>query len=394
LTRTCVARVLIVDDEADLLSALCHILEARDYSIAAADSGAKALDMLRVAARDDATRFDVLITDLMMPLMDGLTLIREAQAIDRDLVSIVMTGHGTIDTAVQAMKGGALDYMLKPFNLNIALPVLSRALAVRKLRRENATLLDELSKRAAELEERNAQLQAANNDLDAYNSWVSHDIRGHLNRIIGFSQLLIDGKAGPLAEKQNEYLGYIGTGGQRILQLTDDLLRFARLGQQPVMKESVDVTTLVREAFAELQGTMHASAVELNVGALPAAFADPSLLRQVFTNLLSNALKFSRGAANPLVTVRGEVSTATCRYWVCDNGAGFDMAHADRLFGMFTRLQGSEQVEGSGIGLSIVRRIIERHGGRISAAATPGAGARFTFTLPAAAPAALGTAPS
>jgi two-component system sensor histidine kinase/response regulator len=377
------ARILIVDDERDLVEALCRVLKLEGFSTFGAASGPLALDALRAAARDHAERFDILITDLKMPVMDGLSLLREAQLIDRDLVSIVMTGHGTIDTAVEAMKVGALDYMLKPFKLNVALPVLTRALGVRRLRLENATLQRELASRAVELEESNGHLQMANRDLDAYNTSVSHDIRGHLNRIVGFSQLLLDGMAGPLNAKQQEYLGYVAGGGGQILTLTEDLLRFSRLGQQPVQKAPVAVTALVRDTFRELQDAAPSSPVALQLGQLPDAFADAPLLKQVFVNLLSNAIKFSRLVPSPLVTVDGQLKEGRCTYTVRDNGAGFDMVHSDQLFKMFRRLHSTEEFEGTGIGLSIVQRIVERHGGCISAQAAVGTGAQFTFSIPA-----------
>jgi signal transduction histidine kinase len=376
------ARILIVDDKSDLLEALCRVLKSEGFSTVGVGSGPLALETLRAAAHDDAARFEILITDLKMPGMDGLTLLREAQAMDRDLVSIVMTGHGTIDTAVEAMKNGALDYMLKPFKLNIALPVLTRALGVRRLRLENAALQRELANRAAELEESNRQLQTANKDLDAYNSSVSHDIRGHLHRIIGFSQLLIDGKAGPLNARQGEFLGHVADDGEQMLKLTDDLLSFSRLGQRPVLKVRVPVTALIHEIFRELQGTAADSTTELRVAQLPDAFADPALLKQVFVNLLSNAIKFSSLVPRSIVTVEGYVNAGERTYIVRDNGAGFDMAHADQLFKMFHRLHSNAEFAGTGIGLSIVQRIVERHGGRISAEAAVGMGAQFTFTLP------------
>lgn len=385
MTRVPLARILIVDDEPELLTALCHILEAQGYSTVGASSGLQALNVLRAAAADKTTKIDVLITDLMMPFMDGLALLREAHDIDTDLVSIVMTGHGTIDTAVEAMKSGAIDYMLKPFNLSIAMPVLSRALAVRHLRVQNAALLHQVAKRTAELEDTNRQLQVANKDLDAYNSSVSHDIRGHLNRIIGFSQILGDCRIGPLNEKQAEFLGHISDGGAQILQLTDELLRFARLGQQQLLKQRVTVTPLVHQIFDDLRSIASVPAVELHVGTLPDAFADPPLLKQVFVNLLSNAIKFSSRVPRPVVTVDGQIKAGEVAYSVRDNGAGFDMAHSDELFKMFHRLHSRAQFEGTGIGLSIVQRIVERHGGLISVDAAVGAGAKFTFTLPLAA---------
>jgi signal transduction histidine kinase len=376
------ARILIVDDESDLVAALCRILKSQGFSTLGVASGALALQALRAAASADLERFDVLITDLKMPVMDGLSLLREAQLIDRDLVSIVMTGHGTIDTAVEAMKGGALDYMLKPFKLNVAMPVLTRALGVRRLRLENAGLERALAERAAELEEANDQLQAANKELDAYSSSVSHDIRGHLNRIIGFSQLLIDGKFGTLNAKQSEFLGHVFGDGEQMLKLTDDLLNFSRLGQQPVQKVSVPVATLVHDIFRELKGSAEGSTVELRVTELPDAFADPALLKQVFSNLLSNAVKFSSLVPQSLVTVDGYLAAGECTYVVRDNGAGFDMAHVGQLFKMFHRLHSTVEFEGTGIGLSIVQRIVERHGGRISVEAAVGVGAQFTFTIP------------
>ena len=376
------ARILVVDDESELRVALCRTLEAQGYATSGAVSGLEALNLLRAAAVGETARFDILITDLMMPFMDGIALLREASAIDPDLVSVVMTGHGTIATAVEAMKGGALDYLLKPFNLGSATPVLARALAVRRLRLQNGALMRQVAQRTAELEESNRLLQAANNELDAYNSSVSHDIRGHLNRIIGFSRLLSDDHLSPLNPKQAEFIAHICDGGEQILRLTDDLLRFARLGQQQLQKERVAVGPLVQQIFDDLRQAATGEPVQLRLRSLPDAFADPPLLKQVFANLLSNAVKFSGLVSKPVVTVDGLLSAGECIYSVGDNGAGFDMAHADQLFKMFHRLQGAANYPGTGIGLSIVQRIVERHGGVISARAAPGSGANFTFTLP------------
>jgi two-component system sensor histidine kinase/response regulator len=383
MSRPALARILIVDDETDLVTALCRVLEAQGYSTTGAATAAQGLDTLRAAIAVDATKFDVLLTDLTMPDMNGVALLREALAIDADLVGIVMTGHGTIGTAVEAMKNGALDYILKPFNLSVAMPVLTRALAVRRLRLENAALLTQVANRTAQLETSNSQLQIANQDLDAYSSSVSHDLRGHLNRIIGFSQLLSAGKAGPLSAQQKELMDYVRVGGEQLLRLADDLLRFARLGQQSIVKGTVDVTPLVHQIFHELQTASPDRAVELRVGALPPAVADPALFRQVLVNLLSNAFKFTQRVSEPIIEVTGQILAGEATYRVRDNGAGFDMAHAQRLFSSFQRLHTESEFEGTGLGLAIVRRILERHGGTICAEAALGQGAAFTFTLPA-----------
>jgi two-component system, sensor histidine kinase and response regulator len=382
MTRAPLARLLIVDDEGDLVAALCRVLESQGYSATGADSGLHALDALRAAVTDDATKFDILITDLMMPFMDGLALLREAHSVDRDLVSIVMTGHGTIDTAVQAMKGGALDYILKPFNLSVAMPVLSRALAVRRLRRENAALLQQVANRSAELDAANRELRGANKELEAFTHSVSHDLRQPLNHMIGFSEFLISEKPGALNAKQKEILGDIHDGGAHLWRLTEDLLRFSRSSQQALEKQDVNMDSLVGEVLRILQAAETPRNIELRVGPLPNASADPSLLRQVLVNLLANAFKFTRHVANPMIEVFGQMRACEVTYGIRDNGAGFEMADAKRLFSIFQRLHGDEDFEGTGVGLSIVQRIIERHGGTIWAEAAVGKGATFTFSLP------------
>jgi signal transduction histidine kinase len=382
MTRVPLARLLIVDDEPDLLAALRSVLEAQGYSATGTTSPLQAINALRAAASDDATKFDVLITDLMMPFMDGIALLREAHGIDRDLVSVVMTGHGTIDTAVEAMKAGALDYILKPFNLSVAKPVLLRALVVRRLRRENAALIQQVAKRSAELEEANRALQGANQELEAFTHSVSHDLRQPLNHIMGFSEILISGKAGALNDKQKEFLGDIRDGGMHLLHLTEDLLQFSRLSHQALEKEVVNMTDLVGDIVRSMQAAENQRNIEVRVGPLPDASGDPSLLRQVLVNLLDNAFKFTRHVSNPIVEVSGQLRGREMAYCIRDNGAGFDMANAKRLFSIFQRLHREEQFEGTGVGLSIVQRIVERHGGKISAEAAIDKGAAFTFVLP------------
>jgi signal transduction histidine kinase len=367
-------RLLIVDDEARLVEALCGLLQAKGYATTGVGSGREALEHLNTAS-DPAARFDVLITDLMMPNMDGIALLRAAGDLNPDLVSIVMTGHGTIDTAVEAMQAGALDYILKPFNLAGIMPVLSRALAVRELRQRNAALARQVAQHANELEAKNRELQA-------FTHTVSHDLRQPLNGVIGFAELLLSEKPGPLNPKQKEYLGDIYNGGHQLLRLIADLLQFSRLGQQPLEKSPIPMTDLVWEIANPMKAAEPNRCIELRVGPLPEVSGDPSLIRQVLVNLLSNAFKFTRRVPKATIEISGEQTQGGLTYRVIDNGAGFDMGTAERLFSIFHRLHGEGDFEGTGVGLSIVQRIIERHGGKIAAHAEVDRGATFTFTLP------------
>ncbi len=376
-------RVLIVDDEPAQVVALCRTLGADGYATTGAGSGTEALAVLRAAAQNPATAFDILITDLQMPDMNGITLLRVAHEIDSVLMGIVMTGHGTIDTAVDAMKTGALDYIVKPFKLKAIIPVLTRALSLRRLRLENAALVARVAERSIALEAANRGLQIANKELEAFTFSISHDLRQPLSAMIGFSEYLITEKAGPLNAEQLDCLYDIRDSGRRLVHLTEDLLRFSQVSHQALKKQSVNVAALVWDVIHGLQDAEPERDAEFRVGQLPTVPADPVLLKQVFVNLLSNAFKFTRHTANALIEVSGQQQDTQYEFSVCDNGAGFDMGDAQRLFAIFHRLHTAEQFEGTGVGLSIVQRIIERHGGRISAEGSVGEGARFTFTLAA-----------
>jgi signal transduction histidine kinase len=375
-------RLLIVDDESTLVVAFCRALEGAGYSTASAGSGSEALTLLRAAISEGEGGFDALITDLMMPGMDGIALLRAAHEVDRHLVAIVMTGHGTIDTAIEAMKSGATDFILKPFNLTAIMPVLTRALTIRQLQVQNAALLQRVMEHTAELEIANRALQETNSELDAFTSTLSHDVRAPLGNMVAFADILLSSADGPLADKQKEYLQDIRLSGVTLINLADDLLRFSRLSHAGLRREQVNVTALVHEVVGSLQGPGRNQDTELRIGELPSVLADRALLKQVFVNLLSNAYKFTRRAPRPLIEVSGERGPSGCLYRVRDNGAGFDMTEAPELFKLFRRFHSAQDFEGTGVGLSIVQRIVERHGGVISATAEVGKGAQFVFTLP------------
>jgi light-regulated signal transduction histidine kinase (bacteriophytochrome) len=318
--------------------------------------------------------FDLLLADLMMPAMDGIALVRSALRVDPMLVAIIMTGAGTISSAVDAMQSGALDYILKPFKVSAILPVLARGMAMRRLRVQNAALEHSIRERSAELE-------AANVELDAFSRSASHDLRTPLSTLIGFSGLLRLKYSSQWPDEPARWLGQIEQAAARMNQLIDDLLRLSRLGRQALSLGVVDLDSLVRSVVDEQRQAHPERLVAVRIDALPQPMADASLLRQVFVNLLSNSYKFTRATGQPVIEVGCAIEGEERVYFVRDNGTGFDMALAKRLFGAFERLHSAEQFEGTGVGLSIVQRIVQRHGGRIWAEGEPGHGATFFFTL-------------
>jgi signal transduction histidine kinase/DNA-binding response OmpR family regulator len=542
MNESVAARLLIVDDEAALMTALCKTLELEGYVTTGFTSAREALKLL------GEREFDILLTDLMMPEMDGIALLRAAQEIDRDLVGIVMTGHGTIDTAVKALQSGALDYVLKPFRLDNLVPVLSRALSVRRLQAENIRLREtlsiyelaraitrgleheeiiqrtlaaamqqhdagvvcvlvptpdgrtlrvagshgldpseadgaslpldrsisewvssareqlsswdgsgplpavfeppfarrhrgvalpmmaggnfygilEFSSRAAQrrlstgqvkaldilantaasafeadsllsqlrsmnqdlerrVQGRTLELEASNADLEAFSYSVSHDLRAPLRAIDGFCQILVSDHARDLSDEARDFLAKVCAAVARMQNLIDDLLHLARFSRQPLETRRVRMTDLTRRVASSLEDQNRDRRVHLTIADLPDCQGDSSLLEQVWTNLLSNAFKFTATRDPAGVEVGSFMQDDQQVYFVRDNGVGFDMKYADKLFGVFQRMHTQAQFPGTGIGLSIVHRIIRRHGGRTWAESRLQQGTTLFFSLPIAA---------
>jgi hypothetical protein len=287
-----------------------------------------------------------------------------------------MTGHGTIDSAVEAMKGGAIDYVLKPIKLNALMQVIARGLQMRRLHRV--------------IDQRTRELEQANKDLEAFSYSISHDLRAPLRVVDSFCQMFLEDYGETIPAEGRRMLDRARGGAQRLSQLIDDLLSFARFGSRPLQTGVVDMRSLATRVAAAVRAQAHAAGpadthdVTVEIAELPNCVGDSSLLEQVLTNLLANACKFTRGCPQPWVGVSATREGSQNVYAVRDNGVGFDPAYAQKLFGVFQRLHSAADFEGTGIGLSIVKRIVQRHDGRVWAESAPGKGATFYFSLPAA----------
>jgi two-component system sensor kinase len=232
------------------------------------------------------------------------------------------------------------------------------------------------------LKEKNAALETANKDLEAFAYSVSHDLRVPLRAIDGFSQQVLKRYEDKLDNEGKRYLNIVRDNTKKMSQLIDDILAFSRMGRLGLSVSEVNMEELVHAVFEELKPNLAERELTIEIKPLPLCHGDPSMLRQVLVNLLGNAIKFTRPKDAALIEMGGHTEGAENIYYIKDNGAGFDMQYADKLFGVFQRLHGVAEFEGTGIGLAIVKRIITRHGGRVWAEGKVDEGATFYFTLP------------
>jgi PAS domain S-box-containing protein len=259
--------------------------------------------------------------------------------------------------------------------IGMGVDISARTRAEAEVRRLNA----ELEQRVVE---RTTQLEAANKDLEAFSYSVSHDLRAPLRTVNGFAEIVLADFGANLPEEGRRLLKRIRSRGLYMGLLIDDLLEFSRLGRKTLKRRQVDMRNLAEAVVRGWSPQTEGRRIEFNLGELPTCFGDPSLLRQVWVNLLSNAIKYSRGRDPAIIDIGSTIEDGTCVYFVRDNGVGFDMQFADKLFGVFQRLHLVEEFEGTGVGLAIVQRIVERHGGKVRAVGREQAGATFYFSMP------------
>jgi signal transduction histidine kinase len=328
-------------------------------------------------ARDLAVSVETVREETLLQSDNEIALLGQ-QA--RDLaVSVASVREETLLQSDTEIKG------LKQQARNVAVSVEKSRI---KTLMESDKVNEELEQR---VRERTGQLEAANKELESFCYSVSHDLRAPLRAIDGFSRIVLEDYATPLVEEGKNYLKLVRDNTRQMGQLLDDLLAFSRLGRLALTKQPVNSNRMVRTCLAEMQKEQDGRQLEIVIDDMPACQADPNLLKQVWTNLLSNALKYTRkretvritigSRTGPRPLINGHGSGTETVYFVTDNGAGFDMKYAHKLFGVFQRLHRAADYDGTGVGLAIVQRIINRHGGRIWGEAHLNQGATFSFTL-------------
>ncbi len=352
-------RILWADDNADMRDYVRRLLADR-YDVLAVPDGLAAL----AAARDKSP--DLVLTDVMMPRLDGFGLLRELRidARTRTIPVILLSARAGEESTVEGLDAGADDYLAKPFSARELLARVQTHLELARVRREWAI-----------------ELEQANKELEAFSYSVSHDLRAPLRSIDGFSKALLDEYGEKLDERACHYLDRIRAGTQRMSALINDLLNLSRMTRTPLRKESISLTELARGVVAELHTREPSRNVAIEIADGLSARGDKRLITIALVNLLGNAWKYTAKRPETQIAFGRENKGNEAVFYVRDNGAGFDMAYAGKLFAPFQRLHLDSEFEGTGIGLATVQRIISRHGGRIWTEAAVDEGATFFFTL-------------
>ena len=367
------AGILIVDDQKANVSLLEQmLLEAGYVSITST------MDPREVCELHRKNRYDVILLDLQMPGMDGFQVMEGLKEIETNGYLPVLVITAQPEHKLRALKAGAKDFVSKPFDLGEILIRVYNMLEVRLLQLEIKRQYDEVEERVAQ---RTAELEESNKELEAFSYSVSHDLRAPLRALDGFSQAMLDDFGPQLPDEGRRYLKAIRYSALQMSALIDALLEFSRFNHQALNKQTMDTGRLVRSALDELGFPWPERQVEIRIGVLPVSSGDPVLLKQVWINLLSNALKYTNKREKAEIEIGSAKINGTEAFFVRDNGTGFDMRYADKLFGVFERLHRMEDYEGTGIGLAMVQRIVNRHGGRVWANAAIDRGATFNFTL-------------
>lgn len=418
-------KLLIVDDHEVNLRLLRAQMEGEGHAVREAHDGLEALCIL------EHEPTDAVISDVFMPRMDGFRLCRQVRQHERLSLLPFILYSSTCTAPEDAELGlsvGADCFILRPapvadlsraLEAAVAAPPESRHTScefdreldllqhysqglVAKLEEKSTALVRAIAERDKEISqrrmaqdalrqlntlledrvrERTAQLEVSNRDLEAFSYSISHDLRAPIRAIDSYASILSREHATELDNEALRLLSVVTSEAKRMGSLMDALLSYSRIGRENLPIAEVDMTGEAEAAFAEAILDAGDRLIDFELSVLPVACGEPLLIRQVWANLLSNAVKFTGHRSDARIEAGATIIDGITTYFVRDNGAGFDMAHAAKLFRVFERLHSEEEFPGTGVGLAFAKRIIERHGGRIWAESAPGNGATFYFTL-------------
>lgn len=369
--------ILIVDDVSSNLQVLIPELEARGHVALVARGGEEAIARARYAHPD------LILLDVVMPGMDGFEACRRLKRDEatRDIPVIFMTALTAIDDKIEGFRAGAVDYVTKPLNAEEVLARIDTHLTLHALRQQLAAQNRRLRREVAAREQAQAALQRSNAELEQLAYVASHDMQEPLRMVASYLQLVADRYGDRLDADGHEFIGYAVDGAKRMQALINDLLAFSRVNTKARPFENTDTAQIVATAKLHLQLAIEESGARITEGELPVVAGDATQLLQLFQNLIGNAVKFRRDET-PHVHVAAEAGDEGWCFSVSDNGIGIAPEYFQRIFVLFQRLHGRRQYPGTGIGLALCKRIVERHGGRIWVESTPGQGSTFRFSLP------------
>ncbi len=384
-------RILAIDDSATYLNELAAHLREEGYEPILANSGEEGLELLA------AQPVDCILLDLIMPGLSGQDTCRKIKSSPgwRDVPLMLLTSLDENDAMIAGIDAGADDYITKSGDFEVLKARLRAQLRRKQFEDENRRIREQLIHKEVEATEARAarkladtravllaDLEAKNNELEAFSYSVSHDLRAPLRAINGFTQALLEDHASVLPEEGKMYLDRVCTAAKRMGELIDDLLALSRVTRAELHFERVDLSALAASVVDELVRKDPGRQVELVIARDLFAAGDASLLRIVFENLLGNAWKYTSKQPRARIEFGSAESRGAPAYFVRDDGAGFNMAYVDKLFAAFQRLHSAQEFPGTGIGLATIRRIVQRHGGKVWAEGAVGKGAAFYFTLP------------
>ncbi|HUB89851.1 MAG TPA: ATP-binding protein [Dyella sp.] len=353
-------RILLADDSNDMRDYLLRLLRPH-WEVEAVGDGQ--------AAWESALRQppDLILSDVMMPRMDGMALLRalRAESRTRTIPVILLSARAGEEAVLEGLEVGADDYLAKPFTAPELIARVRTHLTMAAAR--NALI---------------AELARSNQELEAFSHSAAHDLRAPLRSIDGFASILLMQQGETLDAQARGHLEHVLQAAQTMRQMIDDLLTLAQVGRKELRRDAVDLSDLAQKAIGDLQQQEPARRIQVELASGLTTQGDRSLLRVALDNLIGNAWKYSSKRHNAKIEFGATKANGDLAYYVRDNGAGFDMKYADRLFTAFQRLHSEDEFPGTGIGLATVYRIVNRHGGRIWADAAEGKGATFYFTLP------------